>query len=264
MNPRLVSQSFLGPESDAIFSVAKVGIAGLGGGGSQVAQQLAHVGVGNFVATDDDVIEERNYLHDKCCYEETNPPKNPWYRATAENSPENAAARQSAGRAEGYRAQRAQRRARRHHGAADRAQRHPHHGLQQSGRAVRVSQAASRLVHLAHRKAAAVPAPPARRCEDRRRDSACRHRARTALRDGLSSPCAGHPASAHRLRMAVESTWNCRGKIYLQPQLRQWLSFLSADPQEPARRTQPGPDGVPHDAPCGLPAHQPCGRTWQS
>src|SRR5262249_2352716 len=27
------------------------------------------------------------YLHDGCCYEETKPPRNPWYRATQQNSP---------------------------------------------------------------------------------------------------------------------------------------------------------------------------------
>lgn len=42
-------QSFLGPESDALLNGSTVGIAGLGGGGSHVAQQLAHVGIGSFV-----------------------------------------------------------------------------------------------------------------------------------------------------------------------------------------------------------------------
>jgi hypothetical protein len=60
MDPRLVSQSFLGPDSDAILAGIEAGIVGLGGGGSHVAQQLAHVGVGKFVAVDDDVIEEKN------------------------------------------------------------------------------------------------------------------------------------------------------------------------------------------------------------
>src|SRR5215468_12390567 len=35
---------------------------------------------------DSDIADLLAYLHDKCCYEETNPPKNPWYRATVENS----------------------------------------------------------------------------------------------------------------------------------------------------------------------------------
>ena len=37
---------------------------------------------------DNDIVDLLAYLHDKCCYEETNPPKNPWYRATPANSPE--------------------------------------------------------------------------------------------------------------------------------------------------------------------------------
>jgi virginiamycin B lyase len=36
---------------------------------------------------DNDIVDLLAYLHDRCCYEETSPPKNPWYRATAENSP---------------------------------------------------------------------------------------------------------------------------------------------------------------------------------
>lgn len=53
-------QSFLGADSDAVLSGAVVGIVGLGGGGSHVAQQLAHVGVGTFVLIDPDVIEDTN------------------------------------------------------------------------------------------------------------------------------------------------------------------------------------------------------------
>jgi hypothetical protein len=60
MDPRLVSQSFLGPDSDAILPGIEAGIVGLGGGGSHVAQQLAHVGVGKFVPVDHDIIEEKN------------------------------------------------------------------------------------------------------------------------------------------------------------------------------------------------------------
>ena len=59
MNPRLVSQSFLGPESEAILASTEVGIVGLGGG-SHIVQQLAHLGVGRFVPVDDDIIEEKN------------------------------------------------------------------------------------------------------------------------------------------------------------------------------------------------------------
>lgn len=60
MNPQLVSQSFLGAESDAILGAAEVCIVGLGGGGSHVVQQLAHAGIGNFVPVDHDIIEHKN------------------------------------------------------------------------------------------------------------------------------------------------------------------------------------------------------------
>jgi molybdopterin-synthase adenylyltransferase len=60
MNPRLVSQSFLGAGSDAVLAGLEAGVVGLGGGGSHVVQQLAHVGFGKFVPVDDDIIEEKN------------------------------------------------------------------------------------------------------------------------------------------------------------------------------------------------------------
>lgn len=53
-------QSFLGADSDTVLDDILVGIVGLGGGGSHVAQQLAHVGIGNFLLADPDVIEETN------------------------------------------------------------------------------------------------------------------------------------------------------------------------------------------------------------
>jgi len=60
MNDRFASQSFLGPESDAIFADVTVGIVGLSGGGSHIVQQLAHVGVGRYVVVDYDRAEARN------------------------------------------------------------------------------------------------------------------------------------------------------------------------------------------------------------
>jgi len=56
----LSRQSFLGKNSSVVLKEAKVGIVGLGGGGSHIAQQLAHVGVGNFLLVDPDSIEEHN------------------------------------------------------------------------------------------------------------------------------------------------------------------------------------------------------------
>lgn len=53
-------QSFLGEGSERNLRNAKVGIVGLGGGGSHVVQQLAHIGVARFVLVDPDIIEESN------------------------------------------------------------------------------------------------------------------------------------------------------------------------------------------------------------
>lgn len=53
-------QSFLGTDSDMVLARTTVGIVGLGGGGSHVAQQLAHVGIGCFVLIDPDTIEDTN------------------------------------------------------------------------------------------------------------------------------------------------------------------------------------------------------------
>tara|TARA_R110002124_G_scaffold190522_1_gene357843 strand:- start:187 stop:1095 length:909 start_codon:yes stop_codon:yes gene_type:complete len=53
-------QSFLGLDSDVTLDQVTIGIVGLGGGGSHVAQQLAHVGVGHFVVIDPELIEDTN------------------------------------------------------------------------------------------------------------------------------------------------------------------------------------------------------------
>jgi hypothetical protein len=60
MSERLSRQSFLGSQSDEIFARSRAGIIGLGGGGSHVVQQLAHIGIGNFVIFDPDKVEESN------------------------------------------------------------------------------------------------------------------------------------------------------------------------------------------------------------
>ncbi len=57
---RASRQSFLGDRSEEILGRARTAIIGLCGGGSHVAQQLAHIGVGNFVILDNDVTEESN------------------------------------------------------------------------------------------------------------------------------------------------------------------------------------------------------------
>lgn len=53
-------QSFLGPDSQSILAKARIAIAGLGGGGSHIAQQLAHLGVGNIRLIDPQRIEDSN------------------------------------------------------------------------------------------------------------------------------------------------------------------------------------------------------------
>ena len=53
-------QGFLGEDSGAVLAATRVAIVGLGGGGSHIAQQLAHVGVGHFRLVDPDRIEDSN------------------------------------------------------------------------------------------------------------------------------------------------------------------------------------------------------------
>ncbi len=53
-------QSFLGAHSDEVLKATTAGIVGLGGGGSHIAQQLAHVGVGQYSLFDPQRIEDTN------------------------------------------------------------------------------------------------------------------------------------------------------------------------------------------------------------
>src|SRR3546814_11017151 len=53
-------QDFLGPDSDARLRAVTIGIVGLGGGGSHVVQQLAHLGIGGFVCVDPDIVADSN------------------------------------------------------------------------------------------------------------------------------------------------------------------------------------------------------------
>ena len=57
---RYSRQSFLGPEAEEIISNITIGIPGLGGGGSHIVQQLAHIGFQRFVLYDGDTVEESN------------------------------------------------------------------------------------------------------------------------------------------------------------------------------------------------------------
>lgn len=60
MESVLARQSFLGEHSTQILTDATIAVVGLGGGGSHVAQQLAHLGIGNFILIDPDRIEFPN------------------------------------------------------------------------------------------------------------------------------------------------------------------------------------------------------------
>jgi molybdopterin-synthase adenylyltransferase len=57
---RLSRQSFLGPDSAKALASAVIGVAGVGGGGSHIVQQLAHIGVGGYVLADPQLIEDTN------------------------------------------------------------------------------------------------------------------------------------------------------------------------------------------------------------
>jgi hypothetical protein len=57
---RYSRQSFLGVNAESMIARAVIGVVGLGGGGSHVVQQLAHLGYKNFVLCDDDSISISN------------------------------------------------------------------------------------------------------------------------------------------------------------------------------------------------------------
>lgn len=57
---RFIRQSFLGANSDAALHGTTIGLVGLGGGGSHLCQQAAHVGFGGYVLADGDTISVSN------------------------------------------------------------------------------------------------------------------------------------------------------------------------------------------------------------
>ena len=60
MSERYTRQSFLGANSEETFRTCRACIIGLGGGGSHIVQQLAHIGIGNFLIFDADHVEDSN------------------------------------------------------------------------------------------------------------------------------------------------------------------------------------------------------------
>lgn len=59
-NDKFSRQTFLGAQAEYKITNCRVGIVGLGGGGSHIVQQLAHIGFKNFVIYDADVVEASN------------------------------------------------------------------------------------------------------------------------------------------------------------------------------------------------------------
>lgn len=57
---RLDRQCFLGPKSDAVLASASIALVGLGGGGSHLAQQASHAGIGGYKLVDPDRIDDTN------------------------------------------------------------------------------------------------------------------------------------------------------------------------------------------------------------
>lgn len=57
---RYSRQSFLGEHSEEFIARCTIGLPGLGGGGSHIVQQLAHIGFQRYVLYDYDVVEESN------------------------------------------------------------------------------------------------------------------------------------------------------------------------------------------------------------
>ena len=60
MSERYQRQNFLGPDSQSAIERTIIGLIGLGGGGSHIVQQLAHIGFKNYVLYDDDFVTETN------------------------------------------------------------------------------------------------------------------------------------------------------------------------------------------------------------
>ena len=55
-----IRQSFLGEHSDELFAGVRIGVVGLGGGGSHIAQQCAYLGTGRFAFFDPDFLDFPN------------------------------------------------------------------------------------------------------------------------------------------------------------------------------------------------------------
>lgn len=59
-NKRYLRQSFLGERAQEKLEQVIIGVVGLGGGGSHIVQQLAHIGVLHYRLYDADIVEDSN------------------------------------------------------------------------------------------------------------------------------------------------------------------------------------------------------------
>jgi len=62
-DPRYARQSFLGEVAEDLFSRINAGVVGLGGGGSHIVQQLAHIGIKNYTLSDPQTIDQDTNLN---------------------------------------------------------------------------------------------------------------------------------------------------------------------------------------------------------
>ena len=172
---------------------------------------------------DADIADILAYLHNGCCYEETNPPANPWYRANAQNSPAmpargnlrggpSGSVRLAAGdKLEGVMVQLIS----------------PQCGAYSNpsppmmdGRYEFHRTAHARRLHLAHRQAAAVPALSEGCGAGRRRRQARRHQAAAHARQRFPAAHHRRAVAADGRRVGRQPGGHRRGEADLQPHLR--------------------------------------------
>jgi molybdopterin-synthase adenylyltransferase len=60
MKPRSIRQSFLGEDSDELLANLRVAVVGVSGGGSPIAQQVAHVGFGHALLIDSGIAQDKH------------------------------------------------------------------------------------------------------------------------------------------------------------------------------------------------------------
>lgn len=60
LDDRYSRQSFLGEHNERWICTCVVGIVGLGGGGSHIVQQLAHIGLLHYILYDADIVKDHN------------------------------------------------------------------------------------------------------------------------------------------------------------------------------------------------------------